>query len=113
MGWLAEFERDADRGFNSWGSVDTYKNRLTLIVLPEIGELRAREIEASPVVLDRVCQTTRDRMSASSAKIVKSVIGNVCMFGVRVGAFETNPARDIGRIESKKARNRPQPSRGP
>jgi integrase len=108
LGWLAEFERDADRGFNSWGSVDTYRSRLTLVVLPEIGELRAREIAASPVVLDQVCQKTRDRMSASSAKIVKSVIGNVCMFGVRVGAFETNPARDIGRIESKKARNRPQ-----
>ncbi|OLF17291.1 tyrosine-type recombinase/integrase [Actinophytocola xanthii] len=108
LGWLAEFERDAGRGFNSWGSVDTYRNRLTLIVLPEIGELRAREIATSPVVLDQVCQKTRDRMSASSAKIVKSVIGNVCMFGVRVGAFETNPARDIGRIESKKARNRPQ-----
>ena len=29
LGWLAEFERDADRGFNSWGSVDTYRNRLT------------------------------------------------------------------------------------
>ena len=28
MGWLAEYERDADRGFNSWGSVDTYKHRL-------------------------------------------------------------------------------------
>jgi integrase len=106
LGWLAEFERDADRGFNSWGSVDTYKNRLMGIVLPEIGELRAREITAKPVVLDQVCQKTRDRMSASSAKIVKSVIGNVCMFGVRVGAFETNPARDnIGRIESKKARH--------
>ncbi|HYQ64880.1 site-specific integrase [Actinophytocola sp.] len=107
MGWLAEYERDADRGFNSWGSVDTYKNRLTTIVLPDIGELRAHEIEASPVVLDRVCQTTRDRTSASTAKIVKSVIRNVCLFGVRAGAFETNPARDIGRIESKKARNRP------
>jgi integrase len=111
LAWLAEFERDADRGFNSWGSVDTYRSRLTLIVIPKIGELRAREIAASPVVLDRVCQATRDEMSASSAKIVKSVIGNVCMFGVRVGAFETNPARDIGRIEAKKARNRPQKPR--
>ena len=105
MAWLAEFERDADRGFNSWGSVDTYRNRLTLIVLPKIGELRAREVTGT--ALDRVCQSTRDEMSASSAKIVKSVLGNVCMFGVRVGAFETNPARDIGRIESKKARNKP------
>ncbi len=105
MAWLAEFERDADRGFNSWGSVDTYRNRLTLIVIPEIGELRAREITGN--TLDRVCQSTRDKMSASSAKIVKSVLGNICMFGVRVGAFETNPARDIGRIESKKARNKP------
>lgn len=105
MAWLAEFERDADRGFNSWGSVDTYRNRLTLIIIPEIGELRAREITGN--TLDRVCQSTRDKMSASSAKIVKSVLGNICMFGVRVGAFETNPARDIGRIESKKARNKP------
>jgi integrase len=108
LGWLAEFERDADRGFNSWGSVDTYKSRLMNIIVPEIGDLRAREIAGKPVVLDQVCQKTRDAMSASTAKIVKSVIGNVCMFGVRVGAFETNPARDsIGRIESKKARNRP------
>lgn len=99
MGWLAEYERDADRGFNSWGSVDTYKHRLMSIVVPEIGELRAHEVEASPMVLDRVCQTTRDRKSASSAKIVRSVIRNVCLFGIRAGAFETNPARDIGRIE--------------
>ena len=105
MAWLAEFERDADRGFNSWGSVDTYRNRLTLIVIPAIGALRAREVTGT--TLDRVCQSTRDKMSASSAKIVKSVLGNICMFGVRVGAFETNPARDIGRIESKKARNKP------
>jgi len=111
MGWLAEFERDAERGFNSWGSVDTYRNRLMLIILPEIGELRAREIEESPVVLDRVCQKTRDQSSASSAKIVKSVIGNICTFGLRVGAFENNPARAIGRIESKKAKNKPQKAR--
>lgn len=105
VAWLAEFERDADRGFNSWGSVDTYRNRLVRIVLPEIGDLRAREITGT--ALDRVCQKTRDQMSASSAKNVKAVIGNICMFGVRVGAFETNPSRDIGRIESKKARNKP------
>jgi integrase len=111
LAWLAEFERDAERGFNSWGSVDTYRNRLTLIILPEIGELRAHEIASSPVVLDRVCQSTRDKMSASSAKVVKTVIGNVSMFGVRVGAFETNPARNIGRIESKKARSKPQKAR--
>lgn len=107
LAWLAEFERDADRGFNSWGSVDTYKHRLMTIVVPEIGQLRAREIAVKPVVLDQVCQAVRDEMSASSAKIVKSVIRNVCMFGVRVGAFETDPARDIGRIEAKKAKNRP------
>jgi integrase len=111
LAWLAEFERDANRGFYSLGSVDTYQNRLTGIIIPEIGELRAREIATAPVVLDRVCQSTRDKMSASSAKIVKSVIGNVCMFGVRVGAFETNPARDIGRIESKKAKSKPQKPR--
>jgi integrase len=81
------------------------------LILPKIGELRAHEIAASPVVLDRVCQSTRDEMSASSAKIVKTVIGNVCQFGVRVGAFETNPARNIGRIESKKAKHRPQKAR--
>ena len=111
MAWLAEFERDAERGFNSWGSVDTYRNRLTLIVVPKIGELRAHEIASSPVVLDQVCQSTRDTMSASSAKVVKSVIGKICMFGVRVGAFDTNPARNIGRIESKKAKSKPQKAR--
>ncbi|WP_285501515.1 site-specific integrase [Actinokineospora sp. NBRC 105648] len=107
--WMAELERLADRGVGSWGTIDTYRSRLQTAVQPSLGELRARELTA--MALDRVVQDVRDKSSASSAKTVRAIISGVCAFAVRHGALERNISRDIGRIDSRQARNKPSQSR--
>ncbi|MFJ6670838.1 tyrosine-type recombinase/integrase [Actinosynnema sp. NPDC091369] len=107
--WLAELVRDAEREFRSWGTVDTYRNRLEGLVLPAVGDLRMNEL--STPILDALCKKVRDSSSASSAKTVRAVLSGVCAYAVRHGALEANPAREITRLESKRAKNRPQKSR--
>ncbi|ASO18936.1 integrase [Actinoalloteichus hoggarensis] len=107
--WLAELEADAERGHLSWGTVDTYRSRLNGTVVPALGELRMRE--SSPQVLDALCRRIRDQSSASSARTVRAVLAGICAYAVRVGALETNPVRDIGKLESRKARHKPSVSR--
>lgn len=107
--WLAEVERDAEREFRSWGTVDTYRNRLEGLVLPAVGDLRMNEV--STPLLDALCKKVRDNSSASSAKTVRAVLGGVCAYAVQYGALDSNPAREITRLESKRAKNRPQQSR--
>lgn len=107
--WLAEVEADAERGLRSFGSLDTYRNRLDKIVLPEVGELSMNEVTTP--TLDALCKKVRDASSASSAKTVRSVLGGVCALAVRHGALESNPVREVGPLESKRAKNKPSHSR--
>lgn len=107
--WLAELVRDAEREFRSWGTVDTYRNRLEGLVLPAVGDLRMNEL--STPILDALCKKVRDNSSASSAKTVRAVLSGVCAFAVQHGALDANPAREITRLESKRAKNRPRKSR--
>ncbi|WP_245931596.1 site-specific integrase [Actinokineospora auranticolor] len=107
--WMAELERLAGRGVGSWGTIDTYRSRLQGIILPALGELRARELTA--LALDKVVQDVRDKSSASSAKTVRAIISGVTGFAVRHGALERNLARDIGRIDSRQARHQQTKSR--
>jgi integrase len=107
--WLREFERDADRAHRSWGSVDTYRNRLDTIILPAMGELRMHEV--STPICDALCRRVRDQSSASSAKTVRSILSGICGLAVRHGALDSNPVREVARLESRKARNKPTRSR--
>lgn len=107
--WLRELESDADQQHRSWGTVDTYRHRLETIILPAMGELRVREV--STPICDALCRRVRDRSSASSAKTVRAILSGICQLAVRHGALETNPVREVGRLESRKARNKPSASR--
>jgi integrase len=106
--WLAEIEQDAENGHKSWGTVDTYRSRAEAIVIPAVGELRMREINNPRVGLptfDRLCRTVRDESSVSSAKTVRAILSGVCAYAVRFGALDANPVREVGRLESKKAKH--------
>ncbi|GAA3436624.1 site-specific integrase [Kutzneria kofuensis] len=107
--WLKEVEHDAEREARSWGTVDTYRSRLEGIVIPAVGELRMFEVKTP--ILDKLCKRVRDESSASSAKTVRSILSGVCGLAVRHGALDTNPVREVGPLESKKARNQPAKSR--
>ena len=102
--WMADLERDADQGHRSWGTVDTYRSRLTTVVLPAVGELRVREVTTP--VCDRLCRQVRDQHSASSAKTVRAILSGICGLAVRHGALEINPVREVTRLEDRKARTR-------
>lgn len=107
--WLAEWEADAEQGLRSFGSLDTYRNRLDKIILPAVGELSMGEVTTP--TLDALCRKVRDNSSASSAKTVRAILGGVCALAVRHGALESNPVREVGRLESKRAKNKPSQSR--
>ncbi|WP_233439099.1 tyrosine-type recombinase/integrase [Lentzea atacamensis] len=107
--WLTAIEADAERGLRSFGSLDTYRNRLDKIVLPAVGELSMNEVTTP--TLDTLCKKVRDASSASTAKTVRSILGGVCALAVSHGALEINPVREVGPLESKRARNKPTQSR--
>jgi len=102
--WMSELERDAEQGHRSWGTVDTYRSRLTTVILPAVGELRVREVTTP--VCDALCRQVRDQHSASSAKTVRAILSGICARAVRHGALEFNPVREVTRLEDRKARTR-------
>jgi integrase len=107
--WMAELESDADSDIRSWGTVGTYRNRLSTIILPAVGELRMREV--STPIFNTLCRDVLTRSSASSAKTVRAILSAVCAVAVRHGALAANPVREVGALESKRARKRPAKSR--
>ncbi|MEV7042520.1 site-specific integrase [Amycolatopsis sp. NPDC051061] len=106
--WLLELEKDAEKNYKSWGTIDTYRNRFETIVVPAVGELRMREVDNPKVgvpAFDRLCRRVRDESSISSAKTVRAILSGLSAFAVRHGALDANPVREIGRLESKKAKH--------
>ena len=54
---------------------------------------------------DAGCRRVRDESSISSAKTVRAILSGLSAFAVRHGALDANPVREIGRLESKKAKH--------
>jgi integrase len=102
--WLAEYEKDAEKDYRSWGTIDTYRSRLEGIIIPEIGQLRI--FEATTRTLEALCSSVRDKSSVSSAKTVRSILSGMFAFAVKHDARESNPVREIAALENRKARNK-------
>lgn len=98
--WIRYLENEATEGNLSWSTYDRYKQRLTQWVMPAIGELTAREVEAAPRKLDRLVTDVRKQTSAANARTVKTVVSALCAYAIRLGAMSTNPARQIGRVKT-------------
>jgi integrase len=56
------------------------------------------------VAFDKLCRRVRDESSISSAKTVRSILSGICAYGVRHGLLDSNPLREVSRLESKKAK---------
>lgn len=106
---MKEYEKDAAAEQRSWGTVDTYRSRLEGIVNPAVDELRGVELKTP--VFDALRRKVRDASSASSARTVRAICAGVCQLYVRHGVLNANPVREIGPLESKKARRQPAKSR--
>jgi len=93
--WLADVaEHRADT------TVENYRQRLTSLVLPAIGELRLREITVGR--LDSFMTGLRRRgLSGNTRHNVRTVLSGVLGTAVRHGALRNNPVRDMRRQESE------------
>ena len=100
--WLARIERLAAMGQRSPGTVETYRRQLEGNVLPHIGGLRLREMTTPR--LDRVVLDLHQDVGAATARTCRSIISGTLSLAVRQGAIQTNPTRELERLESQPRR---------
>lgn len=100
--WLTRIERLAVMGQRSPGTVETYRRQLEGNVLPHIGGLRLRELTTPR--LDRIVLDLHQNVGAATARTCRSIISGTLSLAVRQGAIQTNPTRELERLESQPRR---------
>jgi hypothetical protein len=95
--WEAKFAELVADGRRSPTSLDTYRRHLRNHVLPAMGEVRLGE--AKTPLVDRVVSAIKQAAGAPTARSCRSVISGVMGVAVRYGAADSNPVRDVDRIE--------------
>jgi len=94
--WLAEITRDSALGGLADGTVQNYGRWLKNWILPDIGELRMREL--SVLGCEDVVDRAHDAKGFTTSSKVKVVLGLVCGYAVRHRALEANPVRSMKRL---------------
>ncbi|GAA1600380.1 hypothetical protein GCM10009789_63250 [Kribbella sancticallisti] len=103
--WYAELLEKVADGTCSTGTRDTYERTLRNHVLPALKEVRFGEF--SVPLVDKVIKKIKKKVGVPTAKTSRSVISGVCQLAVLHGAMETNPVREIGRIEGGDKKRNP------
>lgn len=96
--WMADIQREADKRVRSPGTPRLYKSWLNNHILPEIGELRCRELEGKIRRFEAIIQGVHDSLTYDSARSVRTVLSGVCGWAVRHGAMKLNPIRSVARL---------------
>jgi integrase len=78
-------------------TLEGYRRRLDMQIIPALGELRLREITVG--VIDRHLKTVTTRHGGGTAKMCRSVLSGVFGLAVRHDAVDRNPIRDAGKIK--------------
>lgn len=94
--WFTEMQREATLGALSPGTTRVYRGYLDNWILPEIGQLRAKEVRVSRC--DRVIKKAHDKVSYNTAKSVRAVLSGVCGYAVRHEAMDNNPVQSVARL---------------
>ena len=84
-----------------------YRARLDNYVLPALGALRLRECTVAQ--LDRYFDALSERYSANTRRSVRTVVVGVMQQAFIHGAFDSNPAREIERIEQTRGKRKAGP----
>ncbi len=84
-----------------------YRARLDNYVLPALGALRLRECTVAQ--LDRYFDALSERYSANTRRSVRTVVVGVMRQAVIHGAIDSNPAREIERIEQTRGKRKAGP----
>lgn len=85
-------------------TLDQYQKQLKQHVLPAVGNLRCREL--SVAIAENFLRTVEDKHGKAVAKLVRTVLSNICAFAARMGAMDRNPVRDTTPVSTK-------PKKGP
>ena len=85
-------------------TLDQYQKQLKQHVLPAVGNLRCREL--SVAIAENFLRAVEDKHGKAVAKLVRTVLSNICAFAARMGAMDRNPVRDTTPVSTK-------PKKGP
>lgn len=96
--WWPEWRRSVDHSPNT---AYNYRRALDRLILPGLGALRVREVNAGRVT--RFLREVEDRHGAPTAKMARSVMSGMFGYATRQNALTHNPVRDAGRISVLKA----------
>lgn len=103
--WLADMQRAVAAGTRSPGTLDTYRSVLGSCVLPMVGQIRVREVDAPAV--DGMLVAIQQASSAARARTARAVLSGMMNLAIRRGAYRgSNPALGVTRLESR-AKRRP------
>ncbi len=98
--WWGEFSKLG----RSPGTLRLYRDRLDNQVIPGVGKLRVRELTTAAI--NRHVKSVAERNGAAVAKVVRTVLSNMCGHACRLDAMTANPCRDVSPVKPK-VRNPP------
>lgn len=80
-------------------TMQAYKDRLRLQILPAFGSVRVRELTVG--LVDRHLTAVRRGHGPATARQTRNVLSGMCGLAARHDALRSNPCRDVARIPSK------------
>ena len=100
----AWFEEVRGKGLSP-KTLELHRGRLDNQVLPQLGNLRGRELRTP--ILDRRVNEAKRKHGASVARTTRTVLSGICGYAARKGALSAevgNPVRDVSRVSVKPQR---------
>lgn len=94
--WITEVAREYEQAGRSPDTIRQYRSYLRKWVIPSLGSLQCREINATNT--NNLIQRCREQRTYAAANSLRSVLTGVCMFAVRNGAMRANPVKSTQRL---------------
>lgn len=80
-------------------TMEAYRRRLDVQILPGLGQLRVRELSVG--VLDRHVRLIAANHGVATARMCRSVLSGMCTLAARHDALQSNPVRAIGSLNGR------------
>jgi integrase len=80
-------------------TIEQYRYALDRLILKGVGALRIRELTVGSC--DRFLLSIHSAKGASTARMARSVLSNMCAFAARMDLLDRNPVRDTSAISRK------------
>ncbi|ALG06809.1 tyrosine-type recombinase/integrase [Kibdelosporangium phytohabitans] len=100
--WAKDVDLRVETGDLKANSGYRYKLWVKNWVLPRVGQLTARELEASVMTCEKAIKNAEAKTSKATAGRVKVAFGLMCQFAVRHGAMTNNPVRSTDKVSQQR-----------